>query len=200
VPATLKDLLTEELQDLYDAEHQILEALPKMAKAAGDAKLKKAFEEHRMQTEGHVQRLEQVFKCMGAKAERKPCKGVKGLIAEGQSLIKEGGDADTLDAGLIAAAQKVEHYEMAGYGTCRTWATQLGINDACQLLQQNLDEEGKTDKKLTRLAESFINREAMEGKTTGKTTATKASATKTTAAKTTTAKTTTARQPTRKAA
>ena len=158
---SLNDLYMDELKDLYDAEHQIKEALPKMAQAAHNPDLKAAFEEHLRQTEGHIGRLEQVFRSCGETAERKTCPGMKGIIAEGQEKMKHAqSDRDTLDAGLIAAAQHVEHYEMAGYGCVRTWARELGHHDQAQLLQQTLDEEGETDKRLTMLAESRINREA----------------------------------------
>ncbi len=152
-----------EMQDVYDAEHQILEALPLMAQAVSSQELRSAFEEHRMQTEGQVRRLEQAFQMMGQSPERKTCKGIQGLIREAQELMQEGADADVLDAGLIAAAQKVEHYEMAAYGSARTWARRLGNQELCALLQQTLDEEGQTDEKLTRIAESSVNQEAAHG-------------------------------------
>ena len=157
---TLQDLLIEELQDLYDAESQILKALPKMAKAASAPQLRQAFEEHLQQTQTHVERLDRVFQQFGAKAKGKTCKAMQGLITEGEEMIKEKADPAVRDAGLIAAAQRVEHYEMAGYGTVRTYARQLGQQQAASLLQQTLDEEGMTDKKLTQLAESLINLEA----------------------------------------
>ena len=160
-PRSLRDLYIEELQDLYDAEQQILQALPKMAQAASHAELRTAFEQHHRQTEGQVRRLEQIFQKLGASATGKRCKGTAGVIAEGEELIKQGGDPDTLDAGLIGAAQKVEHYEIAGYGTARTWARLLGEEDAAKLLQQTLDEEGQTDHKLTQLAERKLNKDAM---------------------------------------
>jgi ferritin-like metal-binding protein YciE len=157
---TLQDLLIEELQDIYDAENQILKALPKMAKAASAPELQQAFEEHLQQTRTHVERLDQVFEQFGAKSKRKTCKAMQGLITEGDEMIKEKADPAVRDAGLIAAAQRVEHYEMAAYGTVRTYARQLGQQQAARLLQQTLDEEGTTDKKLTQLAESLINLEA----------------------------------------
>lgn len=159
---SLNDLYLEELKDLYDAEHQIVEALPKMAEAAHNQDLKAAFQEHLQQTKGQIGRLEQVFQMLGAKAERKTCAGMKGILAEGQEKLKHAKDTDpdTLDAGLIAAAQHVEHYEMAGYGCVRTWAQELGKHDQANLLQQTLQEEGDTDKRLTMLAESRINRQA----------------------------------------
>ena len=160
---TLNDLYVEELQDLYDAEQQITEALPKMAEAANHPQLKAAFQQHLEQTRGQIRRLEQVFQSLGQAPKRKTCTGVKGIIAEGQDKIKHGADPDVLDAGLIGAAQHVEHYEIAGYGCVRTWATELGFKDQARLLQQTLDEEGETDKKLTALAESRINAEAQRG-------------------------------------
>lgn len=160
MPDTLQDLLVEELKDLYDAEHQIMEALPKMAKACSAPDLKMAFETHLEETRNQVTRLEQVFQQFGCKADRKTCHGVKGLIAEANELIKKGGDPEVLDAALIGGAQKVEHYEIASYGTLRTWCMRLGRAEAASLLQQTLEEEGNTDHKLTRIAESHVNQEA----------------------------------------
>jgi ferritin-like metal-binding protein YciE len=157
---TLQDLLIEELQDIYNAENQIIKALPKMAKAASAPQLQQAFEEHLQQTRTHVERLERVFEQFGEKAKGKTCKGMQGLLTEGEEMIKEKADPAVRDAGLISAAQRVEHYEMAAYGTVRTYARQLGQQQAAKLLQQTLDEEGTTDKKLTQLAESLINLEA----------------------------------------
>jgi len=157
---TIKDLYVHELEDLYDAENQILMALPKMAEAASSPELRRAFEEHRGQTQGQVERLERIFQQMGEKPKGEKCKGMAGLLAEGEKLLKEKAEPDVKDAGLIGAAQKVEHYEIAGYGTVRTFAQILGEKEAERLLQQTLDEEGETDKKLTRLAESKVNREA----------------------------------------
>jgi ferritin-like metal-binding protein YciE len=159
---SLRDLYIEELQDLYDAEQQITRALPKMAQAASHADLKAGFQLHLQQTQGHIQRLEQIFQKLGQAPGGHTCKGVQGLIQEGEEGIRKAGDPDTLDAFLIAAAQRVEHYEIAGYGTARTWAKLLGENDAAKLLQQTANEEGDTDKKLTAIAESHINREAMQ--------------------------------------
>jgi ferritin-like metal-binding protein YciE len=158
--STLRELYIEELQDLYDAENQILEALPKMADKASHPDLQRAFKEHLEQTRGHVQRLEKIFEGLEEKPSGKKCHGMQGLIEEGEELMKKNLDDDVLDAGLIAAAQKVEHYEMAGYGTVRTFARQLGEEDAANLLQETLNEEGRTDEKLTRLAENNINKEA----------------------------------------
>lgn len=157
---TMEELFIDELKDLYDGEQQIIEALPKMAEAASSSDLKTAFRTHLKETREHVARLEQVFQLMGAPAKTKSCKGIKGLLAEGEEIITKGGDPEVLDAALIGAAQKVEHYEIAGYGTLRTWATVLGHADCCKLLQMTLEEEGATDHKLTALAEKHINREA----------------------------------------
>lgn len=161
---TLQDLFKEELQDLYSAETQITKALPKMATAASSPELRKAFEEHLRQTENQIKRLEQIFQKLGEKPGGKTCKGMEGLIKEGEELIKEKPDPAVLDAGLISAAQRVEHYEIAGYGTARTYAQELGDKDAARLLQETLDEEGETDKKLTRLAEQHINMKAKQAK------------------------------------
>ena len=154
---TLKDLYVSELKDLYSAEKQILKALPKMAKAATAPELKKAFQQHLAQTEVHVGRLEKICEQLGQKPTGKVCKAMEGLVEEGKELIEEKPDPSVLDAGLIAAAQRVEHYEMAGYGTVRTFAKLLGEDKAATLLQETLDEERETDKKLTELAESVIN-------------------------------------------
>jgi ferritin-like metal-binding protein YciE len=155
----LQSLYKEELKDAYDFEQQLLKALPKMEKHASDDKLKEAFRLHLKQTEGQVERLEQVFEAMGEKPARKPCKGMKGLIAEGEDHAKELKD-NALDAALIAAAQRVEHYEISAYGTLCAYAKALGHQKHISLLQATLDEEKKTDQKLTRLAEARINQEA----------------------------------------
>ena len=157
---TLHDLYVEQLHDLYSAESQLVEALPKMAKAATNVQLKTAFTEHLTQTKGHVTRLEQIFTQLGEDTKGPTCKGMKGLISEGEEMIKTKGDPAAIDAGLIAAAQRVEHYEMAGYGCVRTYAKQLGETKGHQLLQLTLDEEGAADQKLTKLAEEVINLEA----------------------------------------
>lgn len=157
---TLEDLYVDELKDLYSAEKQILKALPKMIRAATHTKLKRAFAAHEKQTRQHVKRIERVCKELGKSPKGKKCVGMEGLLEEGSELIKERPDKDVLDAGLIAAAQHVEHYEMAGYGCVRTYARLLGYESQAQLLQQTLDEEGDTDKLLTVLAESSINIEA----------------------------------------
>jgi len=156
----LQDLLVDELRDIYSAEKQILKALPKMAKKAWNPDLKSAFEEHLDQTEGHVDRLEQIFDQFGKKTTGKTCAAMKGLVEEGQEIMSEDMEEDTMDAALIAAAQKIEHYEIASYGTVRTWAKMLGEKDVVSLLQETLDEEGQTDKRLTKLAVSSINLEA----------------------------------------
>jgi ferritin-like metal-binding protein YciE len=163
----IPDLATiyhEELKDAYDFEHQILDALPQMAEAASNDDLRQAFEEHLRQTQGQVERLEKVFQSLGKKPARKHCDGMEGLIEEGEEIVEADGDEEAIDAALIGAAQRVEHYEMAAYGTLRTWARQLGHEDQAKLLQQTLDEEGKTDERLTRLAEGGINRQAANGR------------------------------------
>jgi len=159
----LHDLLKNELDDLYSAEKQIIKALPKLVKAASSPALKAAFQAHLAQTEVHVTRLDQVFGQLNLKPGRKKCEGMEGLLKEGDSLIAEKPSPDVLDAGLIAAAQRVEHYEMAGYGCVRTYARLMGHDEAARILQTTLDEEGDADKKLTRLAETGINLEAMDG-------------------------------------
>lgn len=159
----LRQLYLDELKDLYDAEHQILEALPKMEERAHTHDLKDGFARHFEQTQRQVARLEQVFRDLGESPERKTCKGMKGLIDEGDSFVSASGDDETVDAALIGAAQRVEHYEMAAYGTLRTWARILGHDKQAQLLQQSLDEEGKADKKLTDIAESWVNVQAAVG-------------------------------------
>ena len=159
---SLKDLYIDELKDLYNAENQLLKALPKMAKKASAPELKRAFQDHLTQTEGHVNRLEKIFQGLGEKPTGKTCKAMKGLVEEGKEIIEEDGDDSVLDAALIGAAQRVEHYEIAGYGVVRTFASLLGENSAVDLLQRTLNEEGETDKKLTALAETVINVDASE--------------------------------------
>lgn len=160
--ATLQDLYVEELRDIYSAENQLLKALPKMAKTASCEKLKSAFQDHLAQTQTHVERLETIFKSLDESPKGKKCKGMEGLIAEGTEMIEEDADPDVKDAGLISAAQRAEHYEMAAYGCVRTYAKLLGDNSAAKLLQTTLDEEGDTDKKLTMLSE-HINIDATQG-------------------------------------
>lgn len=159
---TLHELYVDELKDLYSAENQILKALPRMIKAATNTKLKQGFTKHERQTRQHVKRLERIFRSLGEKPTGKKCVGMEGVLKEGSELIKEKPDKEVLDAGLISAAQHVEHYEMAGYGTVRTWAQLMGHEDHAALLQQTLDEERETDETLTSLAESSINLEAEE--------------------------------------
>ena len=157
---TLKDLYVDEIKDLYSAEKQLIKALPKMAKAANDDQLKEAFRTHLRETAQHAARLEQICQELGVSPRGKKCVGMEARIEEGSELIKENPDPEVLDAGLISKAQHVEHYEIAGYGTVRTYARQLGFENQADLLQQTLDEEGKTDHLLTELAEAGINVEA----------------------------------------
>lgn len=152
---SLNDLLVEELQDLLSAENQLLKALPKMAKAASDEELKAGFEQHLEETKGQIERLEKVFELLGEEAKQKKCKAMEGLIAEAQEKIDLQGDEATRDAALIGAAQKVEHYEIAGYGTVRSFAEVLGHDEVAELLQETLDEEAATDEKLTEISESL---------------------------------------------
>jgi ferritin-like metal-binding protein YciE len=161
---SLTDLLLEELQDLYDAEQQITKALPKMAEAAFSEELREAFESHTRETEQHVQRLKEAFKILKSPAKAKHCPAMSGLIQEAQELLDHEPDADpsVLDAALIVAAQKVEHYEIAGYGSARTFAETLGATRVAKLLQETLDEEAATDRKLSSLAVSAINLDAVE--------------------------------------
>jgi ferritin-like metal-binding protein YciE len=157
----LEELLVDELKDLYSAENQIIKALPRMAKAATSPELRRAFERHLEETRRQVERLDQIGEELEMKMTGKKCKGMEGLIAEGRELLDEDLEEDALDAGLIGAAQKVEHYEIAAYGTARTHAEMLGFRKIAKLLQQTLNEEGATDKKLTQLAENAINYEAV---------------------------------------
>lgn len=158
--SALKELYIDELRDLYSAENQLTKALPKMAKAATSDELRAGFEEHLEQTKGHVDRLEQIFKELGEKPTGKKCKGMEGLVEEGSEMIEEEDlEDEARDAGLISAAQRVEHYEIAAYGCVRTYAKQLGEDEASELLEQTLNEEKETDQKLTKLAEK-INVEA----------------------------------------
>lgn len=154
---TMECLFLDQIQDLYDAEKRLTVALPKMAEAAHSPELATAFRTHLSETQTHVNRLEQIFKELGKTPERETCDAMKGLIQEGESVISAKGDANVKDAALIAAAQRVEHYEIAGYGSARNFAERLGHHGAAQLLQQTLDEEGATDKKLTQLAEQLVN-------------------------------------------
>lgn len=158
----LEKLLIEQLKDLHSAETQLVAALPKLAKAASTPELQAAFNLHLDETRNHVQRIEQIFESLEGSPRGKKCHGMEGLIEEGNELIKEKAeyDADTLDAGLIAAAQKVEHYEISAYGTVRAFAQHLGLQDAVKLISQTLEEEYAADRKLTALAESRVNPEA----------------------------------------
>jgi ferritin-like metal-binding protein YciE len=159
-PKTLEDLFHDTLKDIYFAEKKILTALPKMAKAAQSDELRAAFEKHHAETEGQVERLEQVFGLIGKKAHGKTCDAIVGIVEEGQEVMKEYKGSPGLDAGLLAGAQAVEHYEISRYGTLKTWADELGLRDAVRLLDATLQEEKKTDATLTRIAESVVNKEA----------------------------------------
>lgn len=161
---SLKDLYLEQLKDLYSAETQLVDALPKMAERATSPDLKQGFQQHLRQTEEHVSRLEQIFRDLGESPKGHTCEGMKGLIKEGSEMIKMKGDDKVIDAGLIAAAQRVEHYEIAGYGTVRTYAEMLGHSQHVTLLERTLQEEEMTDEKLSQLAESHINQEATVGR------------------------------------
>ena len=160
---SLRDLLVEELRDLYSAETQLLDALPKMEQAASSNELKSAFNHHLEQTREHVSRLEHIFQQLGENPSGETCEAMKGLIKEGEILIKAKGDPDVQDAGLIGAAQRVEHYEIAGYGTARSLARRLGQGQMVETLQQTLNEEAEADKKLTSIAESDVNVAAASG-------------------------------------
>lgn len=157
----VQEMLVDQLKDLYSAENQLLKALPKMAKKATNEQLRVAFERHLEETRGQVARLDQIADELDVTLRGKKCKAMEGLIEEGKEVMEEYED-DILDAAMIGAAQKVEHYEIAGYGTARTHATMLGLTKVARLLQQTLDEEGRTDKKLTDLAERVINLEALQ--------------------------------------
>ena len=159
-PKQLDELFHDTLKDIYYAEKKILSALPKMAKAAQNEDLTAAFEKHEAETEEQISRLEQVFELIEQKPQGKKCAAIEGILEEGQEIIKEYKGSPALDAGLVSAAQAVEHYEMARYGTLRTWAQELGLDDAAKLLQETLDEEEATDQALTELAESVVNQEA----------------------------------------
>jgi ferritin-like metal-binding protein YciE len=163
----LKELYIDELKDIYNAENQLVKALPKMAKTANSKELRTGFEEHLEQTRGHVQRLEQIFKELGEKPSGKKCKGMEGLLAEGQEIMGEDFEDDVMDAALISAAQRVEHYEIAAYGTVRTYAELLGEDTAAQLLEQTLEEEKETDQKLTDMAGEINVKALSEGSEEG---------------------------------
>ena len=157
---SLQDLFTHHMKDVYYAEKKLVQALPKMAKKATEPRLRSAFEEHLRQTEEHVRRLEQVFEQMGEKAKSEKCEAIDGIVKEGEDLMGQAGDADTLDAGLIASAQAAEHYEIARYGTLAAWAKMLGMPDAQKILHKTLEEERTTDEKLSSLAMEQVNRKA----------------------------------------
>jgi ferritin-like metal-binding protein YciE len=159
---TLHDAFLDELRDCYDAEKQLTKALPKMAKAATSTELRDAFENHLEETQGHVERLEQVFELLDEKAKGKHCDGIAGIIEEGKNAMGEDFDDATMDAVLIASGQRAEHYEMAAYGTLVAWARGMGHNDAADLLQETLDEEKAADEKLSTIAESGVNQEAAD--------------------------------------
>lgn len=156
----LNDLFLETLKDIYHAEKQIYRKLPKMAKNANSQELKNAFLTHREETTGQIERLEQIFEILGKRAQGKPCEAMKGILEEGEEVIEDFGDSDALDAGLLAAAQTVEHYEISRYGTMKAWAKQLGMKDAEKLLDETLKEEIKTDQILSKLAEAAMNPKA----------------------------------------
>jgi ferritin-like metal-binding protein YciE len=157
---TLEDLFLATLKDIYYAEKQILRTLPKMAKAAEADELRQAFETHRDETETQIRRLEQVFEMAGKRAQGKTCEAIQGIIDEGKEIMEEFADSEALDAGLVAAGQAVEHYEISRYGTLRTWAQELGMTDAVSLLEETLQEEKKTDQLLSQLAEARVNAKA----------------------------------------
>jgi ferritin-like metal-binding protein YciE len=159
-PKTLNDLFHDTLKDIYYAEKKILATLPRTAKAAQNEELTAAFEKHRAETERQVERLNQIFALIDKKAQGKTCDAIVGITEEGAEIMKEYKGSPALDAGLVAAAQAVEHYEISRYGTLRTWAEELGLNEAVSLLQETLEEEKATDEALTRIAESVVNQEA----------------------------------------
>jgi ferritin-like metal-binding protein YciE len=158
---TMEDLFLEQVEDLYDAEKRLVKALPKMAEAATSTSLRQAFESHLMETEGHVSRLENIFRTLGQDPKSHTCDAMKGLISEGDDVVSDIDPSSLRDAALIAAANRVEHYEIAGYGSARTFADILGLTEAASLLEQTLQEEKEADRKLTQLAESMINEEAL---------------------------------------
>jgi len=157
---SLQDLLVNELKDLYNAENQLIKALPKMAKAASNPDLQQAFTTHLEETKEHAERLEKIFETLDESPKGKKCKAMEGLIEEGKEMMEEDAEPEVLDAALISAAQKVEHYEIASYGSARTWAQDIGQDQVAELLQATLDEEAETDRKLSQLAETLVNRQA----------------------------------------
>lgn len=160
---TLEDLFKEQLKDLYYAEKHLTKALPKMSKKASSEELKTAIDEHLKETENQVKRLEKVFKSIGMEPKTKKCPAMDGLIEEGKEMMQEEAEPSVMDAGLIAAAQKVEHYEIASYGCLKTYANMLGYEEAAELLEETLDEEKNADSKLSEIAESFVNEQAVAG-------------------------------------
>lgn len=158
----LDDLFLDTLKDIYYAEKQVLRALPKMARASDSAELRKAFETHREQTQGQIERLDEIFEMLGKRAQGKTCEAILGIIEEGKGIMEEFEGSPALDAGLISAGQAVEHYEIARYGTLKAWAEKLGMNDAAKLLDASLAEEQATDELLTKIAETAVNAEAMD--------------------------------------
>jgi ferritin-like metal-binding protein YciE len=158
---TMEDLFLEQVEDLYDAERRLVKALPKMAEASTSQSLRQAFESHLLETEGHVTRLENIFRTLGQDPKTHTCDAMKGLVSEGEDIISDIDQSSLRDAGLIAAANRVEHYEIAAYGSARTFAQTLGLGQAAALLEQTLQEEKKADQKLTQLAESMVNDEAL---------------------------------------
>jgi len=158
---SMEDLFLEQVEDLYDAEKRLVKALPKMAEATTSITLRQAIQSHLMETEGHVSRLENVFRILGKDPKAQTCDAMKGLISEGEDVISDIDESPLRDAGIIAAANRVEHYEIAGYGSARTFAQILGLTEAASLLEQTLQEEKKADQKLTQLAESMVNEEAL---------------------------------------
>lgn len=165
---TLEELFHETLKDIYYAERKILKTLPKMARGAQDPKLKAAFEKHKEETEGQIERLQQVFEIIGKRPRAKTCPAIDGIVEEGEEIMEEFKGAPALDAGLLAAAQAVEHYEISRYGTLSAWAKQLGYKDAVKLLDETLAEESKTDSDLSKLAETAVNTAATEAKSAKK--------------------------------
>ncbi len=159
----LQDLMVEELRDMYHAENQLMKTLPKLAKAASTPALKEAFQKHLAQTEKQVERIDQIFEQLGGNPKGKRCKGMEGILKEGEDLLDEEGPGAVIDAGLIAAAQRVEHYEIAAYGCIRSYASLLGLSDVAQLVEQSLEEEEAADRLLSELAETEINTLALEG-------------------------------------
>ncbi len=157
---SFQDLFVDQIKDLYDAENRLTDAIPKMADAVNSSQLKQALLDHLRETQGHVARLEQIFREINVEPKRETCDAMKGLIAEGETMIKAKGDAAVKDAAIIAAAQRVEHYEISGYGTARTFAERLGLTQAANLLQQTLNEEKAADEKLNQIATTSVNRQA----------------------------------------